>query len=1439
MKRILLIIGVLCNVQISIAEQWVDITEHYLVNPDYEYDTKDGWTWNASAGSTNTSYGCQEFWNGTFDMSQTVTGLSNGKYRIKVQGYYRTGDATYNAYSNYVNGTEVIPAYLYANYAQTAMTSIYAQSHNYGYPGTTTKYNNNYTNSCTMPNTMESASCYFDAGYYWNELVTEVTDGTLTLGIYNNTYVSSNWCIFSHWRLEYYTNPVYLSSLSFKEQELSLGRGEVYTLVPQMLPALTASSLINLQWSSSNTKVVIVNKGEVRAMSNGTAVVTCLDAESGLSAQVNITVESTEMSGNNIIINEIQVSNLDQFIDPSWNYGGWVELYNPSEKSVYLGNAIIRDHKGRSFRLPADYGSIPAHGFSNIWFDHNSRYGTAYKQVDFKLDTDGGTIIICNPNGVELVRQTYPTAVGRVSYARTTDGGSTWAMTGDATPAASNEGSQWASEQLQAPTISATGCFFSGTKTFDVTVPAGCTLVYTTDGSTPTKAVGEQYVNSSTTDVTRTFSLSQTGMYRFRLCQDGYLPSEVETRSFLRLDVGSYPMPVVSVVANPDDLFGSEYGVYVRGNGNGRPGNGQATPCNWNMDWERAVNFEYLLPTGEGSGDVESVFNQLVDFEMCGGWSRAWEPHSFKLKANKAYGAKYLDYTFFEDKPFNRNKVLQLRNGGNDTNCRIKDAALQEMVRRSGLYLDGQAWQPVHVFINGVYRKALNIREPNNKHFALANYGIDTDYIDQFEISPDSGYVQKSGTKDAFLRWYELSKSCTDDQVYQLICDSLVDIEEYINYMAVEFYLGATDWPQNNVKGFRALEDDDNGHPVGKFHFVLFDLDGTFATNTPFTTFANKQIYTFDQLYGIDEYGEDITGLHYTEEIEFVTIFLNMLNNERFRQQFIDTYCLVAGSVFEPNRCYDIIAQVQQSMNEVLAVEGGSSDNTAYTLMYKLSSSYQTAMVSHLQEYLGLSAGRQVTLSSNVEAARLLLNGQEVPTGRFSGTLFGNPQLQAIAPAGYRFVGWSKTGTGAQSTVFNQGTEWHYYDSGSLDYTGWKQDMSSRSKGHAPLGYGKSQSTTLQSGRPTYYFGREFELTSDMLLNELILDFVVDDGFVVYVNGVEAGRYNMPTGTISYSTYASTYAPNNPDSGTMTLSRDLFRSGSNTICVEVHNNNATSSDIYWDAGLYYLAPTASDIVSTDSIYTLGSGNMSLVACFAEVPSTMAAGALAFPIKVNEIGAANDIYVNEYWKKNDWIELYNMTDYDLDVAGLYVSDNLNKPQKYQIVGTFANQTIIPARGYLVVWADKLASATQLHTGFKLANEDAVVTVHSSEEFETNNATYFAAHPEMSGFGDVLTYTAHLYNQSVGRYPDGGNAIYLMQGPSIGGTNRHLLSDELYGTDMGLSADQTLAIEELTPEDDLLENKDGMMDLFNHIYYDLQGRRVTCPQGGQLVIRAQHP
>ena len=112
----------------------------------------------------------------------------------------------------------------------------------------------------------------------------------------------------------------------------------------------------------------------------------------------------------------------------------------------------------------------------------------------------------------------------------------------------------------------------------------------------------------------------------------------------------------------------------------------------------------------------------------------------------------------------------------------------------------------------------------------------------------------------------------------------MVDIDEFINYMAAEFYLGATDWPQNNVKAFKSTLEG------GKFRFVLFDLDGTLSTTDPFNLFASKQNYTFDYLYD--------KKTQITEEIKLVTIFLNMLKNESFRKRFIDTYCLMGGSVF-------------------------------------------------------------------------------------------------------------------------------------------------------------------------------------------------------------------------------------------------------------------------------------------------------------------------------------------------------------------------------------------------------------------------------------------------------------------------------------------------------------------------------------------------------------
>jgi hypothetical protein len=158
-----------------------------------------------------------------------------------------------------------------------------------------------------------------------------------------------------------------------------------------------------------------------------------------------------------------------------------------------------------------------------------------------------------------------------------------------------------------------------------VEIPEGATLRYTTDGTTPSLTNGDTSDDGA-------FYVENTTTYRFALFQEGMLPSQVVTRSYIYKDK-DYSLPIISVVTDPINLYDDMLGVYVRGT-NGRPGNGESVPCNWNMDWDRPVNFEYITPDGG------MVINQEVDFAMCGGWSRSWNinpVHSFKLKAGKIY----------------------------------------------------------------------------------------------------------------------------------------------------------------------------------------------------------------------------------------------------------------------------------------------------------------------------------------------------------------------------------------------------------------------------------------------------------------------------------------------------------------------------------------------------------------------------------------------------------------------------------------------------------------------------------------------------------------------------------------------------------------------------------------------------------------------------------
>ena len=1364
-KKLHIVLFLLCTTISSNAQEgWIDVTDAFIINPRFDHnDLTTGWQ-GTGFGALNPVENAEHYWK-TYDTYQNISGLKAGIYRLSLSAFYRCGshDNDYSTYSS-------------SNYQDFQYARLYARS-NKGYYdspiafassaalknplGGETSYITTAEGGRYIPNNMEAAHNWFENGYYNNSVTCEVdNDGMLTIGIRKDNTLNSDWTCVDNFKLEYWGTIVNVTSITLSETSVEMSQDATHDLTATVSPS--NATYLNVDWSSTKESVATVDsKGHITAVSIGVCyiIATAKDG-SGKKAQCRVTVKREDASPENLIINEIMAANVDAYLDPSYNYGSWVELYNPTDKSVALGGLYISDDPNnlKKQKLLNTYGALPAQGFALLNFDHHEVWTTAsYRQIDDKLDCDGGVIIISDGTKI-IAQQEYPEAISRTSYARTTDGGDEWGVTGNPSPGTSNQASGgFATTQLEAPVVDKDGQIFTGTLQVSVKIPKGSTLKYTTDGTTPTLDNGAE-------SRTGLFRVNNTTCYRFRLFQDGYLPSTVVTRSYIQND-RNYPFPIISVVTKDDNINSKDYGIFQKGP-YGRPGNGRSDNCNWNMDWDRPVSFEYITT------ENKCLLAQECDMAVCGGWTRASNPKSFKLKASKTYDFNnFFPAQFFDEKPYIKNKTLQIRNGGNDGSCRVKDASIQQVVARSGLYVDYQSWQPVHVFINGSHYAVLNMREPNNKHHGYANYGIDTDEMDQFEVSPDSGYVQMEGTRASFDRLMELSENAADEETFVEIC-KLLDIDEYINYMAVELHIGNWDWPQNNLKGYRDLND-------GKFHFTLFDLDGAFnvGSNDMFNTFFNKENYHFDTLHGYD-YSKNVSieGKRNQKQLEVVTLFKNLLKNAEFRKKFIDAFCIVGGSVFQQYKVEEIVNDVATYLGTDGFVNPWGTANDVMNKMGSRNNGATNALKNCSYMELGGVERQRVKIDTTGAAnAKVMVNEMELPYSEFDGYLYAPVTLKAQAPAGYTFVGWKSEGATLTKSVFGTGDTWNYYDEGSLDGETWMSTSYSDTKwkqGNAPLGYNKSGvATQLDFGpdsnnkRPTYYFRKSFNLTTaPSASDEFILDYTIDDGMIVYVNGVEAGRYNMPSGSVSYNDVSTTYANGNPDKGQMTIKGSFFKRGKNVIAVEVHNNSLTSTDILWETSLSLIEKNdASNFVSKEAEFTLPtSGELNLVAVFEENSDIDKLAEGIRPVRINEVSAANSIYINDYFKKDDWIELYNTTDDDLDIKGMYITDKLDKPEKYQVPSDDVNiNTIIPAHGYKIIWCDKRDNINKdIHAAFKLASEGGDIMIKTTE------------------YTDTLHYDVHTGTQTFGRYPDGANDTYVMNIPTIAKANQLSSYDTLY-------------------------------------------------------------
>ena len=192
----------------------------------------------------------------------------------------------------------------------------------------------------------------------------------------------------------------------------------------------------------------------------------------------------------------------------------------------------------------------------------------------------------------------------------------------------------------------------------------------------------------------------------------------------------------------------------------------------------------------------------------------------------------------------------------------------------------------------------------------------------------------------------------------------------------------------------------------------------------------------------------------------------------------------------------------------------------------------------------------------------------------------------------------------ADTTLVPTGASWKYLDNGSDQGTAWRAssfDDSSWPAGLAQLGYGDGdEATTLGFGPDannkfiTSYFRRAFNVTNASLFTTVTLRLLRDDGAVVYLNGVEVWRTNMPTGTIGHLTTASV-AIAGADETTFvqtTINPSLLVNGTNVLAVELHQSGGTSSDISFDLQLIGSDNSAS--VTRGPYLQIGTPNSTVV-----------------------------------------------------------------------------------------------------------------------------------------------------------------------------------------------------------------------------------------------------
>ena len=330
--------------------------------------------------------------------------------------------------------------------------------------------------------------------------------------------------------------------------------------------------------------------------------------------------------------------------------------------------------------------------------------------------------------------------------------------------------------------------------------------------------------------------------------------SDIITREFFFC--GDKYKNIISVVADPDELFG-DHGIaavgkeyddwYLGGQEGAEP---EPNYMKSGREWEIAADMDYFR-------DKNKVFGQKCGLRVQGRTTRFRRIRNFQLRARNCYsGSEVFDCDIFENEPYrSRALILDDSFGESFFLSLVEDEKIlkQKTTDRVAFFLNGEFWNDIYIHQKlDVSFFSDHLQLPAYSFFVLSESFVDISSPENpFRGDEEKFYVELDG----FAEKNDLSQ----DKNYKVI-GKMMDIDSYIDYLAINTWAGNNDWGEmNNDIVWRVYTPSGQGNTDGRFRWVLHDSDAVFRDN--------RQIGA-------------------NEAIESSVLYTNLTKNADFRQKF-------------------------------------------------------------------------------------------------------------------------------------------------------------------------------------------------------------------------------------------------------------------------------------------------------------------------------------------------------------------------------------------------------------------------------------------------------------------------------------------------------------------------------------------------------------------------